>query len=100
MEQGVRLRMLRAVRLSLMSRHMLKEVKEALLMLEQSRDEGDDDDMESGPEDLANGDNSECNDMPEYELEEGEKQVMDPDYVFCPEVHHQQLLWKFSKHLC
>src|SRR5258708_9073022 len=39
-------------------------------------------------------------DMPEYELEEGEKQVMDPDYVFCPEVHCQQLLQKFSKHLC
>jgi len=79
---------------------MLKEVEEALPMLEQSRDEGDDDDMESGPEDLANGDDSERDDMPEYELEEGEKQVTDPDYVFCPEVHRRQLLRKFSKHLC
>ncbi len=79
---------------------MLKEVEEALPTLEQRRDEGDDDDMESGPEDLANGDDSEHDDMPEYELEEGEKQVTDPDYVFCPEVHCRQLLRKFSKHLC
>src|SRR5258708_12027031 len=79
---------------------MLKEGEEALPKVEQRRDEGDDDDMESGPEDLANGDDSEHDDMPEYELEEGKKQVTDPDYVFCPEVHHWQLLWKFSKHLC
>ncbi len=62
---------------------------------------GDDNDVESEPEDLVNsGEDSEHNDMPEYELEEGEKQVMDPDYVFCPEVHHWQILQKFTKHLC
>ncbi|KAF8325321.1 uncharacterized protein EI90DRAFT_3072993 [Cantharellus anzutake] len=49
-----------------------------------------------------NGDaeESEHDDAPSYQLDVGEKRMMDPNYVFCPEAHRRQILRLFIHHLC
>jgi len=50
--------------------------------------------------DITDSEESKHDDAPPYDLEVGEKCMMDPNYVFCPEAHCHQILKLFTHHLC
>ncbi|KAG6893775.1 hypothetical protein C0995_016150, partial [Termitomyces sp. Mi166 len=68
--------------------------------------DSEDDDPNDLRKEVANyykkgkGDETDTEDGPDWQFDDGEETSKDPKYVFCPVPHQKQLLHIFTKHFC